>query len=101
MECFGKTATKSTISRPIAHERLEENMKRTKTSDYKLVQKLRRVWCEGSFGTMKIKHNLYKIYKRGIQKIHEQCLFSALALNVKRMNDKSNELATKKWKNNK
>ncbi|WP_373458904.1 hypothetical protein [Peribacillus sp. V2I11] len=34
---------------------------------------------------MKIKHNLYKTYKRGIQKIHEQCLFSALALNLKRM----------------
>ncbi|MCM3677198.1 IS1182 family transposase [Peribacillus simplex] len=85
VECFGKTATKRTISRPIAYELLEENMKRTKTSDYKLVQKLRRVWCEGSFGTMKIKHNLYKTYKRGIQKIHEQCLFSALALNLKRM----------------
>ncbi|WP_419880878.1 transposase [Peribacillus sp. B-H-3] len=84
-ECFGETATRRTISRPIAHELLEENRKRAKTSDYKMVQKLRRVWCEGSFGTMKIKHNLYKTYKRGIQKIHEECLFSALALNLKRM----------------
>lgn len=83
--CFGKTASKRTISRPIAHELLEENIQRTKTKEYKLIQKLRRVWCEGSFGTMKIKHNLYKTYKRGIEKIHEQCLFSALALNLKRM----------------
>lgn len=84
-QCFGKTAKKRTISRPIAHELLEENIQRTKTDEYKWVQKLRRVWCEGSFGTMKIKHNLYKTYKRGIEKILEQCLFSALALNLKRM----------------
>jgi transposase len=84
-QCFGKTAKKRTISRPIAHELLDENIQRAKTSEYKLVQKLRRVWCEGSFGTMKIKHNLFKTYKRGIEKIREQCLFSALALNLKRM----------------
>jgi transposase len=84
-QCFGKTANRRTISRPIAHELLEENIQRTKTLEYKSVQKLRRVWCEGSFGTMKIKHNLYKTYKRGIEKILEQCLFSALALNLKRM----------------
>ena len=29
--CFGKTANKRTISRPIAHELLEENIQRTKT----------------------------------------------------------------------
>jgi transposase len=84
-QCFGKTASKRTIERPIAHELLEANKIRSKTDEYKLVQKLRRVWCEGSFGTMKLQHNLYKTYKRGIEKILEQCLFSALALNLKRM----------------
>ncbi|OIK09642.1 hypothetical protein BIV60_23370 [Bacillus sp. MUM 116] len=84
-QCFGKTATKRTIDRPIAHELLEANKIRANTPEYKMVQKLRRVWCEGSFGTMKMKHNLFKTYKRGIQKILEQCLFSALALNLKRM----------------
>lgn len=83
--CFGKTASKRTISRPIAHELLEANIQRAQTSEYKLIQKLRRVWCEGSFGTMKMKHKLYKTYKRGIGKILEQCLFSALALNLKRI----------------
>lgn len=84
-QCFGKTASKRTIERPIAHELLEANKIRSKTTQYKIVQKLRRVWCEGSFGTMKTKHNLLKTYKRGIQKILEQCLFSAMALNLKRM----------------
>jgi IS5 family transposase len=84
-DCFGKTASKRTIERPIAHELLEANRIRSKTNEYKLVQKLRRVWCEGSFGTMKTKHKLHKTYKRGIEKILEQCLFSALALNLKRI----------------
>ena len=83
--CFGETASKRTISRPIAHELLEANTQRAKTSEYKAFQKLRGVWCEGSFGTLKSKHNLYKTYKRGIEKISEQCLFSALALNLKRI----------------
>jgi len=48
-------------------------------------QKLRRVCCEGSFATIKIKHNLYKTYKRDIEKILEQCPFSALALNLIRI----------------
>ncbi|USK54545.1 transposase [Cytobacillus solani] len=61
------------------------SIERAKTSEYKAFQKLRRVWCEGSFGTLKFKHNLYKTYKRGIEKISEQCLFSALALNLKRI----------------
>lgn len=81
--CFGKTAKRRTIARPIAHELLDANIQKAKTPEYKFVQKLRR--CEGSFGTMKMKHNLYKTYKRGIQKILEQCLFSALALNLKRI----------------
>lgn len=84
-KCFGKTATRRTITRPIAHELLEENYQRSKTEKYKEVQRLRRIWCEGSFGTLKNKHNLKSTYKRGIEKVKEQCLFSALALNIKRM----------------
>jgi transposase len=83
--CFGKTGSKRTITRPVAHELSEANLERSKTNTYKQIQKHRRVWCEGTFGTMKTKHNLYKTYKRGIQKILEQCLFSALAINLKRM----------------
>jgi len=83
--CFGQTARRRTIARPIAHELLEANAERAKTSEYKRIQKLRRVWCEGTFGTLKMKHNLYKTYKRGMEKILEQCLFSAMAINLKRM----------------
>jgi hypothetical protein len=32
-KCFGKIASKKTISRPIAHELLEENIQRSKTKE--------------------------------------------------------------------
>jgi hypothetical protein len=55
------------------------------SSEYRAIQKARRVWCEGSFGTMKRCHNLTYTYKKGIRNATEHCLLSALALNLKRM----------------
>lgn len=63
----------------------ERNVARSKTSAYSSIQKARRVWCEGSFGTMKRCHNLANTYKKGIRNATEHCLLSALALNIKRM----------------
>ena len=45
----------------------------------------RKIWAEGSFAVMKREHNLLKIRKRGILAATEECLLSAMALNLKRM----------------
>ena len=45
----------------------------------------RKIWAEGSFAVMKREHNLLKIRKRGILAATEECLMSAMALNLKRM----------------
>ena len=45
----------------------------------------RKIWAEGSFATMKREHNLSTIHKRGILAATEECLLSAMALNLKRM----------------
>lgn len=45
----------------------------------------RKIWAEGSFAVMKREHNLLKIRKRGILTATEECLLSAMALNLKRM----------------
>ncbi|MCQ6564121.1 IS1182 family transposase, partial [Paenibacillus mendelii] len=83
--CFGKTGNRKTIQRPLFQEARERNVARSKTREYSRIQKARRVWCEGSFGTMKRCHNLAQTYKKGIRNATEHCLFSALALNIKRM----------------
>ena len=83
--CLSKTSKFKRISTPFGHEEMRKNQERSKTKEYKHISRLRRIWCEGTFGCLKQKHNLFKTYKRGIKKIQEQCLFSALALNLKRM----------------
>ena len=49
------------------------------------MMRLRKIWAEGSFSAMKREHCLSKIRKRGISAAVEECLLSAMALNLKRM----------------
>ena len=45
----------------------------------------RKIWAEGSFAAMKREHKLLKIWKRVILAVAEECLLSAMALNLKSM----------------
>ena len=45
----------------------------------------RKIWTEGSFTAMKREHSILKIQKRGILAATEECLLSAMALNLERM----------------
>lgn len=55
------------------------------TPEYMSVMQPRKIWAEGSFSAMKREHCLSKIRKRGISAATEECLLSAMALNLKRM----------------
>jgi hypothetical protein len=55
------------------------------TPEYNSAMKKRQVWCEGNFSHQKENHNLRRTRKRGIERVTEQCLLSACALNLKRM----------------
>ncbi|WP_226393586.1 transposase [Ructibacterium gallinarum] len=46
---------------------------------------MRSIWSEGTFAVLKREHKLKRAEKRGIHRVHEECLFSALALNLKRI----------------
>ncbi|WGV58275.1 IS1182 family transposase [Brevibacillus brevis] len=84
-KCFGKSKPHRKIRRTLFHEAMERNKERNRTEEYRNVKKLRSIWCEGTFGTMKRAHNLRQTNKRGIRNALEHCLFSALAINIKRM----------------
>ena len=53
--------------------------------EYLRMMRKQKIWAEGSFAAMKREHNLLKIRKRGILAANEECLLSAMALNLKRM----------------
>ncbi|MDQ0885976.1 transposase [Paenibacillus sp. V4I9] len=84
-QCFGKSKKYRVIRRTLFHEATERNKERAKSEEYRNFKRLRSIWCEGTFGIMKQSHNLSRTYKRGIRNATEHCLFSALALNIKRM----------------
>ena len=61
------------------------NRQRYGTSEYKAMKRLRSIWAEGAFAVLKREHNLARAQKRGLHRVAEERLFSALALNLKRM----------------
>ena len=60
------------------------NRVRHDTPVYAHVKRLRGIWAEGTFATLKNNHNLKRHRKRGIHRATEECLLSATALNLKR-----------------
>ena len=50
------------------------NRQRYETSKYKEIKRLRNIWAEGSFSVLKREHKLSKAIKRGLHRIHEECL---------------------------
>jgi len=62
-----------------------QNQQRCKTKEYLRMKRLRNIWSEGTFAALKREHNLNRIRKRGIVRAREECLLSAMALNLKRM----------------
>ena len=61
------------------------NRQRYETSEYKAMKRLRSIWAEGTFAALKREHNLSMMKKRGLYRATEECLLSALALNLKRI----------------
>lgn len=83
--CFGSKQKFRILKVALFHEYDRRNRDRATTEAYTQIQRLRRIWCEGSFGVLKTQHNMAMTYKRGLINIQEQCLLSASALNIKRM----------------
>ena len=73
------------VERHLHEEAKQEQMKFVKTPEYYEALRLRKIWCEGNFAQQKVWHNLRRTYKRGIERVTEQCLLSACALNLKRL----------------
>ncbi|MET0017719.1 transposase [Oscillibacter sp.] len=58
---------------------------RVGSPDYWLMMKKRKIWAEGCFSVLKREHCLSSVHKRGLLAVAEECLLSALTLNLKRM----------------
>lgn len=84
-QCIGKSNNSRFIERIMHEEARREQIKNVNTIEYFSAMRLRQIWCEGNFAHQKERHNLKRTFKRGIEKVTEQCLLSACALNLKRL----------------
>ena len=84
-ECCRKNEDVRMVERHMHHEAREKQTKNIDTPEYRQAMRARQIWCEGNFSHQKERHNLRRTRKRGIEKVTEQCLLSACALNLKRL----------------
>ena len=83
--CFDTTGVRRRILASSCYPAFYRGHLRVNTPEYLCMMRKRKIWVEGSFAAMKREHNLLKIRKRGILAANEECLLSAMALNLKRM----------------
>ena len=83
--CFDKTGARRRILASSCYPAFYRGHSRVNTPEYLHMMKKRKIWAEGSLAAMKREHNLSTIHKGGILAAAEECLFSAMALNLKRM----------------
>jgi len=84
-QCLPPSAPFRTLNRPLYQGAADKAERLNGTDRYWRLQLQRRVWCEGTFGVMKDRHGLRRAMRRGIERVAEQVLMTAVAVNLKRL----------------
>ena len=84
-KCLAPSQTSRRIQVNIFEEAVRRNHEKDGTAEHKRVLDLRQIWCEGTFAAQKERHNLRRLFRRGLQAAEDHCLLSATAMNLKRM----------------
>lgn len=83
--CFERREVRRRILASSCYPAFFRGHQRIGTTEYWKMMRLRKIWAEESFSVLKREPRLSKIRKRGILVANEECLLSAMALNLKRM----------------
>ena len=84
-KCLSGNMEKKSIERSYHWTEYEKQHENDITDKYLEVQRLRKIWCEGTFAHQKARHCMTRAKMRGIAQTTGQCLLSACAVNIKRM----------------
>lgn len=83
--CIGNSKNPRKIDRKLHEKARNIQRQNISTPQYNDAMRFRKIWCEGNFSHQKENHILRRTRKRGIERVTEQCLLSACALNLKRI----------------
>ena len=84
-KCLAPSQTCRKIQVNIFESAVKQQHEKDGTPEHKRVLALRQIWCEGTFAAQKARHNLRRLYRRGLEAAEEHCLLAAMAINLKRM----------------
>jgi len=84
-KCLAQSQKCRKMQVSIFDEAFRRSHEKDGTPEHKRVLDLRQIWCEGTFAAQKARHNMTRLYRRGLQAAEEHCLMSAMAINLKRM----------------
>ena len=94
-KCLSDKKKTRYIERSYHWTQYEKQHENDTTERYMEVQRLRKIWCEGTFSHQKARHCMIRAKMRGIAQTTGQCLLSACAVNLKRMIKWINESPSK------
>jgi transposase len=80
-----KTNTSRTIRRNVNQDYIDYQLLKYRSREWKWLMKKRQAIIEGSFANAKNNHGLDRAKMRGIKKVREQSLMTAIAQNIKKM----------------
>ena len=83
--CFNQPGIRRRILSSSCYPAFYRGHERIGSDIYWRMMGLRKIGAEGSFSALKREHCLSKVRKQGIPAVTEECLLSAMALNLKRM----------------
>ena len=84
-KCLAPSQSSRRIQVNIFDAAFRESHEKDGTPEHRRVLLLRQIWCEGTFAAQKARHNLRRLYRRGLEAAEDHCLLSAIAVNLKRM----------------
>ena len=84
-KCLAPSQTRRRIYVNIFESAFQRSHEKDESPEHKRVLALRQIWSEGTFAAQKARHNLSRLYRRGLQAAEEHCLMAAMAINLKRM----------------
>lgn len=84
-QCLSPSQKSRRIKVNIFEDAVKRNHAADGTPQHKAILDLRQIWCEGTFAAQKARHNLRRLFRRGLEAAEDHCLLSATALNLKRM----------------
>jgi transposase len=86
-KCFSQSGKRGArkVERNYFAPSVQRHLAELDTPVYQQALAKRQIWCEGTFAAQKWGNNLTRVLRRGLEAAEDHCLFSATALNLKRM----------------